>query len=295
MARPLLISFHNRFFDDWPEVPERCGVDVRFTNGPAGTADADAVVFHVPSLDPAQLPIKRAGQLWVAWSLESRGMCPPLDDPALMSRFDLTMTYERSSDVWWPYFGPGTVPGLRAPVEARTAAAPVVWLQSNAFDRGGRVLFAAELMRGVRVDSFGPVLRNQAELIPPGHAPRMDLYRRYKFTLAFENSIATDYVTEKLYEPLTAGSVPVYRGAEEVADLVPSPDCYVDASRFASATDLASYLVHLDSNDDEYLAYHRWRSEPWSSAFLGHLEHLREPPLCRLAATVAARLEGSRT
>jgi hypothetical protein len=145
-------------------------------------------------------------------------------------------------------------------------------------------------MRRVRVDSFGPVHRNQQQVIPPGHQPRIELYRGYKFTLAFENSFAPDYVTEKLYEPLTAGSVPVYRGASDVTELAPSPDCYVDARQFASAADLARYLNHLATHEDEYQAYHGWRSRPWSPAFRGHLDELRELPLCRLAALVAARV-----
>ncbi|MGH9048846.1 MAG: glycosyltransferase family 10 domain-containing protein [Acidimicrobiia bacterium] len=287
-----MISFYNRFFEDWPEVPDRCPTECRFTTGPREMEDADAVVFHVPTLGSIDGLRKRPGQLWVAWSMESRAMCPPLDDSTFMRRFDLTMTYERSSDVWDPYFGPGTVPGLKQPVAARTAAAPVVWLQSNARDRCGRRAFAAELMRQVRVDSFGTVLRNQVDLVPPGHCPRIALYGRYKFTLAFENSFARDYVTEKLYEPLTAGSVPVYRGSSDVGDLAPALDSYIDARDFASAAELGAYLDHLDQHDDAYLAYHEWRSRPWSSSFLAHLDELRDRPLCRLSAIVAARSRG---
>jgi hypothetical protein len=287
--RPVLINFYNHFFEDWPDVPDQCTTDCRFTTGPDEMQEADAVVFHVPTLGSIGDLCKGPGQLWVAWSMESRVMCPPLDDPEFMCRFDLTMTYERSSDVWCPYFGPGTVPGLQQPVVARTAAAAAVWLQSNAHDSCGRRSFAAELMRRVQVDSFGRVLHNQVDFVPPGYGPRVSLYRGYKFTLAFENSFAPDYVTEKLYEPLIAGSVPVYRGSTDVAELAPAPDAYVDARDFASATELGAYLDHLDHHADDYLAYHAWRSRPWSPAFLAHLEQLHDLPLCRLAALVADR------
>ena len=53
-------------------------------------------------------------------------------------------------------------------------------------------------MRRVRVDSFGPVHRNQQQVIPPGHEPRLDLYRRYKFTLAFEISLSVAQVSAGL-------------------------------------------------------------------------------------------------
>lgn len=285
----ILILFHNRFFEHWPGTPRRCSTPWAFTTEPEAAADADAIVFHVPTLDLARMPRKRPGQLWVAWSMESRVMCPLLDDAGFMARFDLTMTYERDSDVWMPYFGPGTVTGLRKERAPRAATAPVVYLQSNPHDRCGRLEYVARLMKTVRVDSFGRVHRNQPGRIAPGWQPRQDLYSRYKFTLAFENSFARDYVTEKLFEPLTVGSVPVYRGTDEVAELAPAPGCYVDARDFSSAGELGAYLNHLDAHEEEYLAFHEWRAQPFSRSFERHLARLREEPLCRLAETVAAR------
>lgn len=43
-----------------------------------------------------------------------------------------------------------------------------------------------------------------------------------------ENSIATDYVTEKLYDAFVAGCVPVYYGAPNIEDLLPDPDSIID-------------------------------------------------------------------
>jgi len=218
-------------------------------------------------------------------------MCPTLDEPKFMAQFDVTMTFERTSDIWVPYFGPATVPDLTRPVSPKIAPSPVVYLQANPNDRCGRMAYAADLMKMVRVDSFGLVHRNQTTSIAPGWRRRQELYRNYKLTLAFENSFAPDYVTEKFFEPLIAGSVPVYRGTEDIRELAPAPDCYIDACNFASGRELGRYLNHLESHDDEYLAYHEWRTRGFSAQFEKHIANLQTDPFCRLAEFVSASVQ----
>jgi Glycosyltransferase family 10 (fucosyltransferase) C-term/Fucosyltransferase, N-terminal len=286
----LLILIHNRFWDEWPAVPEQCPTPCVFTTDQAAADDADAILVHVPSLQTMANLKKRPKQLLVAWSMESRVMCTRLDNAAFMHQFDLTMTYERSSDVWDPYFGPGTVPTLRSPAGPRSAPSPVVYLQRNRHDQCGRYDYAAQLMEHVRVDSFGAVHRNQTTNIPSGWRPRHELYGRYKFTLAFENSIATDYVTEKFFEPLGAGSVPVYRGTSEVEEFAPGANCFVNADAFESPAQLGQYLEHLDHHPDEYQALHAWRTQELSPSFLRLVAQSDENKFARLAARVAERL-----
>ena len=72
----------------------------------------------------------------------------------------------------------------------------------------------------MQVDSYGTCLQNKPwpEGLAPLHGSRkLSLLARYKFTLAFENSRAAGYVTEKLFQPLIAGSLPIYWGAPDVA------------------------------------------------------------------------------
>lgn len=38
----------------------------------------------------------------------------------------------------------------------------------------------------------------------------------YKFSIAFENALCEDYITEKLWRPLIVGSVPIYIGSPSV-------------------------------------------------------------------------------
>jgi hypothetical protein len=44
----------------------------------------------------------------------------------------------------------------------------------------------------------------------------LQLMAKYKFTLAFENALGEDYITEKLWRPLKLGSVPIYLGSPSV-------------------------------------------------------------------------------
>lgn len=44
----------------------------------------------------------------------------------------------------------------------------------------------------------------------------MRFIAQYKFIIAIENSICDDYITEKLWRPLIAGSIPIYLGSPSV-------------------------------------------------------------------------------
>jgi Glycosyltransferase family 10 (fucosyltransferase) C-term len=112
---------------------------------------------------------------------------------------------------------------------------------------------------------------------------------RYKFTLAFENSISADYVTEKFFDALIAGSVPVYRGAPNVGKFAPAQHCYIDVSLFPGPRELAEYLRHLDKSPAEYAAYLEWKTRPLDPKFVTMARRFAGSPLRRLAAKLSLR------
>ena len=59
---------------------------------------------------------------------------------------------------------------------------------------------------------------------PPLHLPQQDTLSRYKFSLAFENSCEPEYVTEKFWQSLVAGTVPVVVGAPNILNFAPTND-----------------------------------------------------------------------
>jgi hypothetical protein len=222
--------------------------------------------------------------------MESDAVYPALADPAFMRHFEITMTYRRDASVWCPYFDGVTAADLLRPPQPKTAAAPAVLLQSSPYNLSGRVQYAAELMKRVKVHSYGAVLRNQPwPAGDTGRDAKLRLIGQHKFTLAFENSIAVDYVTEKLYDALIAGSVPVYLGAPNVRDLAPADGCFIDAADFAGPDALAAYLNQLAADDAAYARFLDWKTRGLSPRFLSLVAEVRRHPFQRLCALLAER------
>src|SRR5688572_16350062 len=67
---------------------------------------------------------------------------------------------------------------------------------------------------GVTIDSFGKCLNNAKEPNlddgKDGFTRKLENMGRYKFHLAFENSKADGYITEKYWQSIVSGTVPVY-------------------------------------------------------------------------------------
>jgi hypothetical protein len=265
-SRAPLVLFRTKFFqiDPLDQIPNYEWKD-RFTSDQSRLNEADAVVFHIPDLreTPIVTP-RRPGQVWVAWCKESTVNFPELIDPDFMRPYDLTMTYQRSSDIWAPYIP--SIAGWRharhSVLPQRTATAPVAMFQSSPLDHSGRIGFAAEMMQYIEVHSYGHILNNRTLPGPDlKRVTKQETIAAYPFCLAFENSIAPDYVTEKIYDCLMARTVPIYLGTHDVAEFVPERS-YIDATAHGGPRGLAAYLQHLLERPDEYRSYLSWRDKP---------------------------------
>jgi len=68
---------------------------------------------------------------------------------------------------------------------------------------------------------------------------------RYDFALCFENATVKGWLTEKLFDCLRTGTIPIYWGATDIDKLIP-PDCFIDMRQFANYTELRSFLKAID-------------------------------------------------
>ncbi len=285
--------FGNDYLDD-KHIENLNGPDitVSFTSNRARLNEADAVWFHAPTI--TDLP-RHKEHPWILMSMESDANCQALKIPAFTRRFDIHMTYRLDADVPCIYpnrhqYGTFLEPPPRR--SGPSAGALAAYIASHPVAH--RDEYAAELMRHVQIDSLGKCLRN-AEIdgfVKGGWADGgwhsiLDILPRYKFYLAFENSMAQDYVTERVFHALSCGVVPIYLGASNVREFMPHDDAIIDAADFTSAQELADYLLYLDADDEAYAKHLNWKTQGYTDRFSELLDLGSIDPQHRLAVKLA--------
>ncbi len=141
------------------------------------------------------------------------------------------------------------------------------WIVSTCISPSNREYFVNELQKYITVDIYGTCGQRQCPQIQDKGYFKCykHIQSKYKFYLAFENSLCLDYITEKFYLALQSDMVPVVYGGgidDQMDYLAVAPEnSFIDARKFKSPHDLANYLIYLDGNDDEYLKYFEWKAK----------------------------------
>ena len=213
--------------------------------------------------------------------------------------WDFISSYQLESDVpavyapfEVPCFGPHARPfpwehnastALR--VSPKRSDAMAIWVMSNCYNTRNRRLRVVQALMaaGVTVHIYGKGKlclgtpdydawgADPANGLPDiGPAPYEERYmikwrmmHQYKFYLAFENSDTPGYVSEKFYQPLWSGTIPVVLGPGDVGLFEPAPHSYIDINDFGGdPARLAGHLKHLDRNDTAFREYLAWRWRP---------------------------------
>ena len=123
--------------------------------------------------------------------------------------------------------------------------------------------------------------------VSPGSSPKHDLLSSYRYTLTMENFRYPGYVTEKIFDALAAGSIPVYLGAPDIESFVPR-DAFIDIRDFARKEDLSVFLNDLDQAGAESILQHG-RDFLQSSQGQQHSFEDRGRFIARLLEQVAAK------
>jgi hypothetical protein len=124
--------------------------------------------------------------------------------------------------------------------------------RNNAFDL---------LSRYKRVDSPGAWKNNCPRLDDTNlfmfHTNKIKFMSQRKFNLCYENSSYPGYATEKIYQALYAGTVPIYWGSPTIA-LDFNPKAFVNRHDFDEDYEMFQYIQYLDQNDSAYneMRYH---------------------------------------
>jgi hypothetical protein len=158
-----------------------------------------------------------------------------------------------------------TVPDARELYTERVRA--IRWFEKNApdkFDLYGMHWDVPRMRRGV----FNKILRRLWQYIPrswtwlrpfPSYRGKVDHKRnillKTRFCICYENARdMPGYITEKIFDAFFAGCVPVYWGANNIADHIPA-GCFIDRRTFASYDELYHFLASM--NEAYYVQYQK--------------------------------------
>ncbi|KAI3947709.1 hypothetical protein MKX01_034374 [Papaver californicum] len=199
--------------------------------------------------------------------------------------YKVIMTTSLSSDVPVGYFSWAEY-DIMAPLMPKTEKALAAAFISNCGARNFR-LQALEMLEksNIPIDSYGGCHRNRN-----GAVDKVDALRRYKFSLAFENSNEEDYVTEKFFQSLIAGSVPVVVGAPNIMEFAPSPISVLHIKTLEDVPSVARTMKYLAENPEAYNQSVRWKYDGPSDSFKALVDMAAVHSSCRLCIHLATKI-----
>uniref|UniRef100_A0A673G8X1 Fucosyltransferase n=1 Tax=Sinocyclocheilus rhinocerous TaxID=307959 RepID=A0A673G8X1_9TELE len=195
---------------------------------------------------------------WLWLSLE-----PPMNNHNLSnynSLFNWTMRYHRDADIFMPY---GEL------VSKRTNATFIIPKKSNCLVCWAVSKYKANQSRSLVFQQLNKHIPSKLIEVYGQRSKRLlsnknllSTISRCYFYLAFENSISTDYITEKLWRnSLQAGSVPVVLGPpRNIYELSIPPESFIHVNDFSSIKALATFLSQVADNRERYESYFRWHN-----------------------------------
>ena len=232
---------------------------------------ADAVLFHgflkeLPQhiRQALSVPVLRpTHQYWIYYNTESsiRSKHNAINIAQYEPLFNWTMTYRLDSDI---VFRSGLVlPGKhldgfnskRNYLEGKTKIAFAVI--SNCFKP--RLNYIHKLQKYIDIDLYGKCRGHKSFCRNCWNTVKY----RYKFYLAFENSLCADYITEKTYKnAFDHEVVPVIMSGANLSNPLLMPQgSYVDARSYSNAKELATYLMEASNNSTLYNNFFKWRAK----------------------------------
>ncbi|XP_063831724.1 alpha-(1,3)-fucosyltransferase C-like [Ostrinia nubilalis] len=263
----------------------------------------DAILFDVENNWDFHPLIRSPYQKFIFVAIESAASYP-LCYKGWDNYFNLTWTYRLDSDIRWSYITVldknGTVVGPKVDMnwvdpmdpapesvmkvikgKNKTAA----WFVSHCKSKGKREDYVDKLQAalrkyGLEVDIFGWCGKLQCTKDRLSDCLKI-VEQEYFFYLAFENSLAEDYVTEKLLYAVHHHTVPIVYGGANYSRFLP-PGSYINAREHEPRI-VASMMHKAINNPQVYEDYFRWHNyytykrSPEDTDVCNLCERLNEP------------------
>jgi hypothetical protein len=114
---------------------------------------------------------------------------------------------------------------------------PQCWERNKMFD-------LLRIVCNMRIDSLGKWKRNIDIVIPERHSrdEYLELISQYRFMITFENHSLPWYHTEKIYNAISAGTIPIYWGDPLITEIYNS-NCFIHIKTFKDSKKQISEII----------------------------------------------------
>lgn len=109
-----------------------------------------------------------------------------------------------------------------------------------------------------RVDSLGTYLNNMQDGFCVSMQEKVQIQKKYKFTIAFDSVDLDGFVTEKIADGFIARTIPIYMGNPTIFEIY-NKNAFINCSDYDSLDNVLKKVIYLDQNEEEYL---RMLNEP---------------------------------
>lgn len=229
----------------------------------------DLRLFHLSNVVPILIPHPLGGEVFPGLEQRDIFSClinankafkETLPSDLYLERINTIRWYERHAPDMFELYGLG-------------------WEKSTpAFTPGARIRRGISQLK-TRLFGIAPFPSFRGEV-----SDKADVLRRARFSYCYENSRdLSNYITEKIFDSLVNGCVPVYWGADNVLDHIPS-GCFIDRRKFRNTAEVHQHLLLI--KPDEYAGYQHnilnfLHSEGAASFSAGHFANLVAERVCR--------------
>jgi hypothetical protein len=261
------------------------------------------IYFYIPPRSAES----RKRQLWIAAATENDVRYKRMNIARLRASklFDLVISHDQSADEYFSRIGSFWQGRITSPDDFRHRFLPFSERRSALFylyklcnppsGRDEMMWRIADKLVDVPLYAAGFCMRNKNRY--PVHEvwrsfgyrsddmmSKVNLIKRFRLAASMENAIAPGYVTEKLFQALYAGTIPVHLSTQDFRRFTPGFDGegVIDMSKFENSNAAAAFLEAVGTNETLFNSMLAWKDRPFQPSFLEYFAHSQETMLCRL-------------
>jgi len=206
-----------------------------------------------------------------------------LKDPIFNDFFNLTLTYRSSADISRPYgkfvdkFTQETIDFSKVKMPEKIKITKnntkkvndIAWIVSHCETNSHREKYVEKLKNNLNSSSLTLDIYGECGPLdlakPKKESNYQESYAKisseYKFYLSFENSLCQEYITEKFFNAMDNGMIPIAFGGLTQTDYskIAPPHSYIHVNDYESSEKLIEFLEIIKQNETLYQSYFWWK------------------------------------